>query len=297
MCGFYATVTARALARLPLLQRLYATAILQRTMPSLAQRIFGHRAPVSLPALGAGQRVYAIGDIHGRLDLLTALCQAIEADDRQRGSIDTTVILLGDLIDRGPDSSGVVRWMRAWSRTRKVRFVSGNHEQMFLLSFYEADALRGFLRFGGRETLASYGLDPDAIADMPFENAQLELARAIPQEDRTFISGFETAIETGDYLFVHAGVRPNVSLAHQCGRDCRWIREPFLSHKGKFERYVVHGHTISDEVDCRSNRIGIDTGAYASGKLTALCPGRDGQAHPPDADDRRPDRCDHPRSG
>ncbi len=203
--------------------------------------------------------------------MLTVLCQAIEADDRERGSNNTTIIFLGDLIDRGPDSAGVVQWTRAWSKSRKIRFISGNHEEMFLLSFHHAAALHGFLRYGGRETLASYGLDPDEIADMPFERAHEALNRAIPQEDRAFIDGFETTISMGDYFFVHAGIRPKVALNEQTKQDCRWIREPFLSHTGDHGQHVVHGHTICDEVDFKSNRSGIDTGAFRSGKLTALC--------------------------
>lgn len=239
-------------------------------MSSLFQRIF-RRDPAQLPAIGAGQRVYAIGDVHGRLDLLTELCRAIEADDRARGSNDTTVIFLGDLIDRGPDSSGVLRLARAWSASRKVRFILGNHEEMFLLSFEEAQALSGFLRYGGRETLASFGINSDSFGHIPFEDAQAELTRAVPLDDLTFIRTFETAIRVGDYHFVHAGVRPNVALDEQDSQECRWIREPFLSHKGDHGKHVVHGHTISEDVELKNNRTGIDTGAYRTGKLTAIC--------------------------
>jgi len=213
--------------------------------------------------------------VHGRLDLLAALCRAIEADDQARGPSETTVIFLGDLIDRGPESADVVHLLRTladtWSTHREVRFISGNHEDMLLRSFHQPAALQGFLRYGGRETLASYGLDADDIAAMTFEQAQEELARAVPHEDRTFIDGFETSISIGDYFFVHAGVRPNVPLDEQADQDCRWIREPFLSHKGDHGRHVVHGHTIRDEVAFKRNRTGIDTGAFRSGKLTALC--------------------------
>lgn len=269
-CGFYITQLKVPTTATPSLEAMTPEHYIRHKMSSLFQRIFRRGHP-RLPALSAGQRIYAIGDVHGRLDLLTALCRAIEADDRQRGSNNTTVIFLGDLIDRGQDSAGVLRLTRAWSKTRNVRFIMGNHEEMFLLSFEHAAALSGFLRYGGRETLASYGLASDDFGHIPFEQVQSELAYAVPEEDRAFIANFETSISIGDYFFVHAGVRPNVALDEQEVHDCRWIREPFLSHKGDHGQHVVHGHTISEEVELKSNRIGIDTGAYRSGMLTALC--------------------------
>lgn len=165
----------------------------------------------------------------------------------------------------------MLQWVRDWSMCRKVRFLSGNHEEMFLRSFDQPAALHGFLRYGGRETLASYGLDPENLADIAFEYAQEMLVQAIPLEDRAFMEGFETTITVDDYLFVHAGIRPTVAIDEQKAQDCRWIREPFLSHKGDHGLHVVHGHTICDEVEFKSNRCGIDTGAFRSGRLTALC--------------------------
>ena len=211
-----------------------------------------------------------MGDIHGRADLFAALIAAIEADDAARGAAETMVILLGDLVDRGPDSAGVVRLARDWQGRRPVRILMGNHEEMFLDALADDEVLRQFLRYGGRETLLSYPIDPAAYvrADLA-EARQLALA-AVPPEDIAFIRAFEDWVLLGDYLFVHAGIRPGVPLGEQRQSDLRWIRESFLAHPDSFGPVVVHGHTIFDEPAVRRNRIGIDTGAYASGRLTAL---------------------------
>jgi serine/threonine protein phosphatase 1 len=226
--------------------------------------------PAPAATLPAGQRVYAIGDIHGRSDLLEALIAAIEHDDDRRGSTESTVILLGDLIDRGPDSAGVIRLARAWQQRRPVRILMGNHEEMLLDALQKTEVLRHFLRFGGRETLLSYPIDPAEYARAELEELILMANAVIPSEDLTFIRSFEDQIELGDYLFVHAGIRPGVPLAEQKASDLRWIREQFTDHALPFGRVVVHGHTITETVDIRTNRIGIDTGAYRSGRLTAL---------------------------
>lgn len=217
-----------------------------------------------------GQRVYAVGDIHGRLDLFDALIAAIEADDAASGPAETTVILLGDLVDRGPDSAGVIARAREWQRRRPVRILAGNHEEMFLQSFERVETLKHFLRFGGRETVLSFGIDPVAYRGASVKEVQEMMHAAVPAEDRAFLESFEDMIAIGDYLFVHAGISPRVPLEEQSVGDLRWIREPFLSHTEPFGAVVVHGHTITDEPEDRGNRIGIDTGAYLSGRLTAL---------------------------
>ena len=224
-----------------------------------------------MPAIPAGQRVYAIGDIHGRMDLFEALAQAIEDDDAARGAADTTVILLGDLIDRGPKSAQVVSNARLWARSRTVRFLSGNHEEMFLQCFFKTGILRNFMKFGGFETMVSYGLDAGELKRATSDDVQDMLIDTVPWEHREFLRKFELTITIGDYLFVHAGIRPKRAIEDQDAHDCRWIREPFLSHQGNFGFTVVHGHTVTDDPVIRHNRIGIDTGAYRTGKLTALC--------------------------
>lgn len=222
------------------------------------------------PAIPAGARVYAVGDIHGCNAQFVALVDAIERDDAARGPADTTIILLGDLIDRGPDSAAVVATARALQQRRQVRIIAGNHEEMFLDSFDQLDLLRHFLRYGGRETVLSYPIDPIAFHAAELTDAQELMRAAVPAADRDFIEAFEEHIAIGDYLFVHAGIRPGEPLDAQQPSDLRWIREPFLSHGGDHGHVVVHGHTIAPEPEFLRNRIGIDTGAYLTGRLTAL---------------------------
>lgn len=231
---------------------------------------FSESEDATLPTIPAGQRVYAIGDIHGRLDLFEALIASIEHDDSEAGTAATTIILLGDLVDRGPDSAGVVGRARHWQMKRDVRILCGNHEEMFLKSFENADMMRHFMRHGGKETVLSYGVDRKALATSSVEEAQELMLRSVPIEERAYISSFENIIRIGDYVFVHAGIDPEISIDDQRNQDLRWIREPFLSHSEPYGMVIVHGHTISDEPEDKGNRIGIDTGAYASGKLTAL---------------------------
>jgi serine/threonine protein phosphatase 1 len=235
------------------------------------RQMFRSRAAARpLPAVPAGARYYAVGDVHGRLDLFKALIDAIERDDREGGDAETTVVLLGDLIDRGPDSAGVVALAREWQGQRRVRLLAGNHEEMFLHSLDDVAVLRHFLRHGGRETALSYGIPRDAYDRATMEEVQAMLVAAVPLEHRRFLSMAKNYLVAGDYLFVHAGIAPQVPLAEQEEHHLRWIREPFLDHTEPHQHFVVHGHTITETIDERSNRIGIDTGAYRSGCLTAL---------------------------
>lgn len=239
-------------------------------MIATLRQLFRSKPARPLPAVPAGQRIYAIGDIHGRLDLFQSLVAAIEQDERARAKADTTIVLLGDLIDRGPESAGVIALARDLAARRPTRILAGNHEEMFLQSFERLETLRHFLRFGGRETLLSYPIELAAYREMTIEETQAAMRDVVPPEDLEFISGFEDRIAIGDYLFVHAGIRPALALEEQSLQDLRWIREPFLSHCGEHGYCVVHGHTISEAVEIRANRIGIDTGAYQSGRLTAI---------------------------
>lgn len=226
------------------------------------------RGPVS--AVPEGRRVYAVGDIHGRLDLFEAMIAAIEADDASRGAAETEIVLLGDLIDRGPDSAGVVSAARAWAQRRKLRILLGNHEEMFLKAFDSEEVLRSFLRWGGRETVLSYVSDPAEYHRADLAETMALMNAAVPEADLDFIRSFEDSVRIGDYLFVHAGIDPDIPLDTQKVSDLRWIREPFLSHDGDLGAVVVHGHTITERPQVRTNRVGIDTGAYHSGRLTAL---------------------------
>lgn len=232
------------------------------------------KSRVSTPgfAVPPGERVYAVGDLHGCDDLLAKLLDQIAADDAARGPAKTTLIFLGDLVDRGPASAQVVERLRLLALERPdTRFLKGNHEEIFLGAVEgEPKALRLFCRIGGRETVVSYGLDPDRYDRLDYEEFAVELKRLVPPAHTEFLASFEDMIEIGDYLFVHAGIRPGVDLDQQRTSDLRWIRDPFLDHERPLAKMIVHGHTISPDVDMRAHRIGVDTGAYTTGQLTAL---------------------------
>ena len=219
-----------------------------------------------------GERVYAVGDIHGCDALLERLLAAIAEDERAREPARTTFIFLGDLVDRGPAPAAVIERLRQLAQMRPdTRFLLGNHEEIFLGALEgEPKALRLFCRIGGRETAISYGIDADAYDRMDYEEFTEALQRHVPAAHREFLASFEDLIVIGDYAFVHAGVRPGLALDAQRGGDLRWIRDPFLDHGRPLEKMIVHGHTISDDLDIQPHRIGVDTGAYSTGRLTAL---------------------------
>ncbi len=220
-----------------------------------------------------GVRIYAIGDVHGCRAELDRLLTMIDDDDAARGgNVTTSLIFLGDLVDRGPDSAGVVARLLDLSRTRaNVRFLKGNHEELFLEALKGAkDALRLFCRVGGKQTILSYGMEAREYDELGYPELAARLETLIPAEHRAFLEGFEDMIVSGDYAFVHAGIRPDVPLEEQRGADLRWIRDAFLEHRGAHPKLIVHGHTITADVDRHPNRIGVDTGAYSSGKLTAI---------------------------
>ena len=228
--------------------------------------------PKGPPRTPRGHRAYVVGDVHGRLDLLEQLLGLIESDVGRNPARRSLLVFLGDLIDRGPDSRGVVERLRTFRHDRlKPYFLAGNHEEVLLrLLAGERGILSSWLKYGGAECLESYGLDPAALRE-PGERAALdEVKRVIPAEHGRFIGGFADTLRFGDYLFVHAGVRPKVDLSLQSQSDLRWIRSPFLDDDSDHGMIVVHGHTISPAVEERPNRIGIDTGAYRTGVLTAL---------------------------
>ena len=234
------------------------------------KQLFARGEDEPLPSIPDGQRVYAVGDIHGRLDLFESLVAAIEADDAARAPAETLIVLLGDLVDRGDDSRGVIEFARDLQRRRPVRILAGNHEEMFLRSLSDIETFRHFIRHGGRETLLSYGINHGQFQAASMEEAQQLASEAVPADHLAFLESFEDMIQLGDYLFVHAGIDPRLPIDQQRSRDLRWIREPFLSHEGSHGVVVVHGHTICDEPEDCGNRIGIDTGAFMSGRLTAL---------------------------
>ena len=219
-----------------------------------------------------GYRAYAVGDVHGRLDLLDDLLSQIEQDLERRPARRNLLVMLGDLIDRGPDSRGVIERMRTYRHDAiKPYFLTGNHEEVLLRILNgERGIVADWLKFGGAECLQSYGCDPAQIEVGHERTALSFIRRTIPPEHARFLAGFGDTLSFGDYLFVHAGIRPGVDLSLQAQSDLRWIRSPFLESDTNHGVVVVHGHSINPIVEDRSNRIGIDTGAYRTGVLTAL---------------------------
>jgi serine/threonine protein phosphatase 1 len=235
------------------------------------------KRPLDSAMVPPGVRVYAIGDVHGRRDLLQQLLDQIEHDNRERGDAQTQIIFLGDLMDRGDDSAGVIDMAMALKAAepvsgQQVRFLMGNHEEVFLKTCRERDlkTLRFFLKIGGDATLQSYPITRSEYRDMDMETLAARLETLVPDAHLAFLEQFEDQIIIGDYVFVHAGIRPGVPLSEQKQSDLRWIREEFTGHRGDLEKVVIFGHTIYPEVEERGSRIGIDTGAFASNVLTAI---------------------------
>jgi serine/threonine protein phosphatase 1 len=237
-------------------------------------RLFRRRSVEQAPAgqISPGERIYAIGDIHGRADLLDMLLERIREDDATRGNATTRIIFLGDLIDRGPSSSQVIERAIALQKSSpECSFLLGNHEEVFLKSMAgDLKALSLFCRIGGRETVLSYDVTEQEYEAQDYPELLKTLQQCVPAEHISFLESFEDLIISGDYAFVHAGIRPGQPLTAQKASDLRWIRREFLEHPGAHEKIIVHGHTITDSVELKPNRIGLDTGAYASGRLSAM---------------------------
>ena len=221
----------------------------------------------------AGQRLYAIGDIHGRLDLLDDLLAKIDADDAARGAVgETRLILLGDLVDRGPDSRGVIeRVMGLMASSSHVTCLKGNHEELLIRSWEGDRKTAGvFNRNGGRETMFSYGVDAKTYDAADLGELVDLVGSHVPPQHIAFLDGLADWVQAGDYLFVHAGIRPGIPLDQQSASEMRWIRGEFTENRSDLGMMVIHGHTITEFTDEQVNRVGIDTGAYATGYLTAI---------------------------
>lgn len=232
--------------------------------------------PPPLRASTAGRLIYAIGDIHGCYALMRELLAELARDQAEQPHEDRPMLVfLGDYVDRGPQSAKVLEAL-VWLQRRpdlEVRLLKGNHEQA-LLGFLDAPERAGpWLEFGGAETLASYGVAPPRPDDPAAEMIRVrdELTDRMPAAHLRLLEGLELIVEAGDYAFVHAGVRPGASLARQEEADLLWIRKGFLDTAQPFERMIVHGHTwIDAQPQMLPNRIGLDTGAYATGVLSAM---------------------------
>jgi len=220
-----------------------------------------------------GTCLFAVGDIHGRIDLLQTLERRIVDEALRRQAPRNVVIYLGDYVDRGRHSRAVIEHLLSQPPPGfESVHLKGNHED-FMLRFLDDVALGpNWLTYGGMETLASYGVEPPYphadLADL--ERARRALGAALPPTHRAFLDGLRLSHQEGGYVFVHAGLKPGVALAEQRAEDMLWIRESFLNSTADFGAVVVHGHTIVPEPTVRPNRIGIDTGAFVSGRLTCL---------------------------
>jgi serine/threonine protein phosphatase 1 len=226
------------------------------------------------PRVPDGLRIYAVGDVHGRADLLATLAGLVEQDARGIATSCVTVFL-GDYIDRGPASFDVVERLAAGAWPTPVVGLLGNHEDVCLAFLEDPVAAAGWRHYGALPTLASYGIDVnDAVAAF-LNEARLPRLRdsfraALPARHLEFLRQLRTCTAAGDYFFCHAGVRPGVPLTAQETGDLIAIRDLFLGSDADFGKIVVHGHTPTEEVEIRSNRIGLDTRAYATGRLSAL---------------------------
>lgn len=240
-------------------------------LSNLFRRVSANIAAERSFAGPAAQRLYAVGDIHGRLDLLDELLARIEEDIAARPVETVALVFLGDLIDRGPDSAGVIERLSGLDDfPAKTLFLLGNHEEFFLRVLAgEPGVAYDWLGFGGDTCAESYGVVAASLKAMDEQRIAAVLRDAVPAAHVAFLHTFGDTFRFGDYLLVHAGIRPGVPIEDQEPHDLRWIRRPFLSDAHDHGVMVIHGHTISDGVERRSNRIGIDTGAYQTGVLTA----------------------------
>lgn len=228
------------------------------------------------PRATPGERVvYAVGDVHGRADLLSALLRRIGEDAAGLGlEVPPILVFLGDYVDRGDHSRSVVDQVIAARNEGRfeVRTLKGNHEAALLAFLEDASFGPTWADYGGIQTLQSYGVAPPLRRSdrEGWEKAREDFAARLPPSHLDFFGNLELAITLGDYVFVHAGVRPGTPLEAQREHDLLWIRDEFLRFEGPFERVVVHGHTPEIDPFIGDHRIGIDTGAYATGVLTAV---------------------------
>lgn len=233
----------------------------------------GAAATTAAAAAADGHLVYAIGDLHGRIDLLDRMLEMVTTDAALSDAPHKTIVYLGDYVDRGHDSKGVIERIMAGPPPGFQQIcLLGNHESWLLDFLDDAKAGAGWFLSGGVATLASYGV---AVAHgnssmARLEKAQSAFAGALPAAHRAFLEDLSWFWRSGDYIFVHAGVRPGVPIVDQDPEDLIWIREDFLQSTEDFGAMIIHGHTIQDYPDERHNRIGIDTGAFASGRLTCI---------------------------
>jgi len=225
----------------------------------------------SSPRIPDDVRIYAIGDVHGRADLLQRTLSTIDRTLTAFPVKNVVQVLLGDYIDRGPNSREVIETLVMRARKHLMICLKGNHESYAAQFLSDPSILGEWQHLGGANTLLSYGLTPPKVKDANVQRRiAKEFRKALPESHHRFIHGLALSYSCGDFFFAHAGVRPGVPLSRQCEQDLLWIRDDFLLHEEQFGKVVVHGHTPSKTPDVRANRINIDTGAYATGRLTCL---------------------------
>ncbi|TPQ30220.1 serine/threonine protein phosphatase [Bradyrhizobium guangdongense] len=234
-------------------------------------RLSRSKSGLKKPRLPDGIRIYAISDVHGCADLLQQMFAVIDRDLSTIGSKRAIHVFMGDYIDRGPDSRRTIDLLIDRGRKHESVFLKGNHESFLLDALGNSSLLQDWRQYGGLQTLSSYGLQPSLNPDS-VEQAKLieQLAVAMPEQHLRFLKALRPRFVCGDFFFVHAGVKPGISLSKQQEHDMLWIREEFLQHEKRYEKYIIHGHTPVQQPDIRSNRANIDTGAYATGNLTLL---------------------------
>lgn len=218
--------------------------------------------------------IWAIGDIHGRVDLLRPLVKAVMTEMELSQADRRVLVFLGDYIDRGPHSKQVMDVLAEVSAQAscEVHLLRGNHEDRFMAFMADPSTGPAWCGYGGSETLHSYGLRPPSAHEGPAAWAATSsaLVETLPADHRRLLGGMKTCLMVGDYFFAHAGARPDVLLSDQDPSDLMWIRDDFLQSPVGFDHVIVHGHSPCDVVHSDGRRIGIDTGAYATGRLTAL---------------------------
>jgi serine/threonine protein phosphatase 1 len=223
------------------------------------------------PRLPDGICIYAVSDIHGCADELAKVFAAIDHHLFRVEPKRPIHVFLGDYIDRGPASSQVIDMLIERGRQHETIFLKGNHEALLVDLLRKPDVFPVFKQYGGLQTLLSYGITPSVNPDAQEQQVLLQaLAQKIPPAHRRFFGSLRPKFSCGDFFFVHAGVRAGIPLWEQKEEDLLWIRDEFLSSEKSFGKFIVHGHTPVAKPDIRSNRINIDTGAYATGVLTLL---------------------------
>jgi serine/threonine protein phosphatase 1 len=229
-------------------------------------KVFGRQ-----PSIPTGLRIYAVGDIHGRLDLLEELLSRIDADIARRPTARPLYVFLGDYIDRGAFSRETIDRLIQLGKARECIFLRGNHERIALKCLSDRNLFDQWMRLGGLDTLLSYGIAPAQLASgKPIVELQAAFHGAVPLAHFGFFRDLQSSFTCGDFFFVHAGVRPGVELSRQVENDLLWIREEFLLSTEDFGKVIIHGHTPTSGIEVEPNRINIDTGAFATGRLSCL---------------------------